>query len=75
MKEKTNIYHEKQSKQLCALHTLNNLFQKNAFNKSNLDDLCLQLSPNTWVNPHRSVFGLGNYDIKYVQYLITIAKL
>lgn len=66
MKEKTNIYHEKQSKQLCALHTLNNLFQKNAFNKSNLDDLCLQLSPNTWVNPHRSVFGLGNYDINVI---------
>ena len=67
MKSKPNIYHEKQSRHLCALHTLNNLFQKpDAFTKTLLDDLCLQLTPNSWINPHRSVFGLGNYDVNVV---------
>ena len=67
MKTKLNIYHEKQSRQLCALHTLNNLFQKSdTFTKALLDDLCLQLTPNSWINPHRSIFGLGNYDVNVV---------
>ena len=36
-----SIYHEKQSKELCALHALNNLFQdEKAFTKSELDNIC-----------------------------------
>ena len=67
MKAKPNIYHEKQSKQLCALPTLNNLFQNaGTFTKAQLDELCLQLTPNSWINPHRSMFGLGNYDVNVV---------
>nr|CAG4647531.1 EOG090X0HOM [Megafenestra aurita]SVE92750.1 EOG090X0HOM [Megafenestra aurita] len=67
LKAKPIIYHEKQSKQLCALHTLNNLFQKaDTFTKIQLDELCLQLTPNSWINPHRSIFGLGNYDVNVV---------
>ena len=32
------VYHEKQTRQLCALHSLNNLFQSSqAFSKSDLD--------------------------------------
>ena len=59
-----SIYHEKQSRQLCALHVLNNLFQDpHAFTKSDLDAICTRLSPNTWINPHKSMLGLGNYDI------------
>nr|CAG4642170.1 EOG090X0HOM [Eurycercus lamellatus] len=61
--EPANIYHEKQSKQMCALHTLNNLFQKPTFTKTQLDDICENLSPQSWINPHRSMIGLGNYDI------------
>jgi hypothetical protein len=34
------IYHEKQVKELCAVHALNNLFQENFFSKSILDDIC-----------------------------------
>ena len=35
------IYHEKQSKELCALHALNNLFQsEKAYAKKDLDDIC-----------------------------------
>lgn len=62
-----NIYHEKQIKELCALHALNNLFQeRNSFTKSQLDSICTTLSPNVWINPHRSMLGIGNYDINVI---------
>ena len=36
-----SIYHEKQSKELCALHALNNLFQnEKAYTKKDLNDIC-----------------------------------
>lgn len=72
--ETTTIYHEKQSKQLCALHTLNNLFQKDAFTKAQLDEICQNLSPNTWINPHRSMFGLGNYDVNIIMAALQIME-
>ena len=35
------IYHERQVKALCALHALNNLFQKEqTFTKKDLDEIC-----------------------------------
>ena len=62
--QEVDIYHEKQSRQLCALHVLNNLFQDQfAFTKSDLDAICNRLTPNAWINPHKSVLGLGNYDV------------
>lgn len=36
------IYHEKQVKELCALHALNNVFQETFFTKAILDDLCVE---------------------------------
>ncbi|ODN01863.1 Josephin-like protein, partial [Orchesella cincta] len=61
------IYHEKQIKSLCALHALNNLIQDGkAFKQEDLDKICSELDPNSWVNPHKSVFGLGNYDINVI---------
>lgn len=38
--ELKKLYHEKQEKQLCLLHTLNNLFQRKEFTKSDLDEIC-----------------------------------
>ena len=62
-----NIYHEKQSRELCALHALNNLFQsENAFTVTELNNICYTLSPDTWVNPHKSSIGLGNYDVNVI---------
>lgn len=62
-----NIYHEKQVKEFCALHALNNLFQEeDAFTKAELDNICYSLSPNDWINPHKSLFGFGNYDINVI---------
>lgn len=63
----TNIYHEKQSRELCALHALNNLFQKSkAFTQKELDEICNILSPGSYINPHRSMLGLGNYDVNVI---------
>lgn len=63
----SDIYHEKQVRELCALHALNNLFQsKDAFTKADLDCICNSLSPDHWINPHKSVLGLGNYDINVI---------
>lgn len=61
------VYHEKQVKELCALHALNNLFQTaNSFSKEQLDAICHSLSPDVWINPHKSLLGLGNYDINVI---------
>ncbi|ALC40677.1 CG3781 [Drosophila busckii] len=63
----SSVYHEKQMRQLCALHALNNLFQgDHSYTKTELDNICNNLSPNVWVNPHRSLLGLGNYDINVI---------
>lgn len=63
----STIYHEKQVRELCALHALNNLFQQQgAFTKEEFDEICGSLSPNTWINPHKSIMGLGNYDINVI---------
>lgn len=103
-----NVYHERQLRELCALHALNNLFQgerivdrmdnlthsyslfiywfdvfcfdwtvdfdtirlyisaKGTYTKVQLDDICKQLSPSEWINPHKSMLGLGNYDINVI---------
>lgn len=61
------IYHEKQVRELCGLHALNNLFQqRDAFTKTELDAICHTLSPDDWINPHKSLLGLGNYDINVI---------
>jgi len=61
------VYHERQSLQMCALHALNNLFQDGrAFSRAQLDEICARLSPDNLINPHKSVLGLGNYDINVI---------
>ncbi|XP_015792832.1 josephin-2 isoform X2 [Tetranychus urticae] len=66
-KSPLNLYHEKQRKKLCALHTLNNLLQSDAFKQADLDEICLRLSPGSrFLNPHRALLGLGNYDVNVI---------
>lgn len=61
------VYHERQRKMLCAVHALNNLFQeKDAYSKADLDAISYNLSPDTLVNPHKNVLGLGNYDVNVI---------
>lgn len=57
------LYHEKQQMQLCLVHTLNTLFQRNEFKKVDLDCIAENLHSARWFNRHRSMFGFGNYDI------------
>ncbi|KAJ7362090.1 Josephin-1 [Desmophyllum pertusum] len=62
-----DIYHERQRQMLCAVHTLNNLFQdRNAYSKADLDAISYNLSPDAFVNPHKNMLGLGNYDVNVV---------
>ncbi|XP_068610597.1 josephin-1 [Brachionichthys hirsutus] len=62
------IYHEKQRRELCALHALNNVFQDGtAFSKDALQDIYQRLSPGTLVTPHKkSMLGNGNYDVNVI---------
>lgn len=61
-----DLYHEQQSYQLCALHVLNNLLGRRELAKADMDRICRQLAPGAWINPHRSVLGLGNYDANVI---------
>jgi len=39
--EAVEVYHERQSRMLCAVHAVNNLLQKrNAVTKQQFDDIC-----------------------------------
>ena len=51
--------------------------QEKAFSKPDLDEICLQLAPdsNSWWNPHRSPIGLGNYDINVIMAALTITRV
>lgn len=61
------IYHERQRLQMCAIHAINNLFQNSSvINKEAMNAICKDLSPDCWRNPHKSLFGLGNYDINAI---------
>ncbi|TRY77522.1 hypothetical protein DNTS_028240, partial [Danionella cerebrum] len=62
------IYHEKQHRELCALHALNNVFQDGAaFSRDTLQDIYQRLSPSTLVTPHKkNMLGNGNYDVNVI---------
>jgi len=60
------MYHEKQKLMRCALHTLNNLFQEQAFTKEDLDEIAYNLTPGSMFNPHKSILGVGNYDVNVI---------
>ncbi|XP_078450983.1 josephin-1 [Lampetra planeri] len=61
------LYHERQRRELCALHALNNVFQDgDAFTKEQLDEICQRLSPDSMLNPHKSMLGTGNYDVNVI---------
>ncbi|RDD45249.1 Josephin-1 [Trichoplax sp. H2] len=57
-------YHERQRQGLCALHTLNCIFQDGTFTKKDLDNICFELSDKKWFNPHKSYSGF--YDVNVI---------
>jgi len=57
--------HEKQILSLCAVHCTNNILQltgSDRVTRSGFNSIAENLAPNAWINPHKSMFGLGNYD-------------
>lgn len=34
--------------------------------KEKMDQICANLSPDEYINPHKSVLGLGNYDVNAI---------
>ncbi|VDN97297.1 unnamed protein product [Rodentolepis nana] len=59
-----NLYHQRQSLMLCAVHAINNVLQRHAVTKADLNRICEELAPDCspFMNPHRNILGLGNYD-------------
>ncbi|CAI4226771.1 unnamed protein product [Auanema sp. JU1783] len=57
------LHHERQVKQMCLVHALNSLLQRKEFTSKDLDRICYSLNENRWFNPHKSILGLGNYDV------------
>ncbi|XP_063283555.1 josephin-2 [Pelobates fuscus] len=60
------VFHERQRLELCAVHALNNLLQRPEISQQLAEDICRGLSPNTMINPHRSILGTGNYDVNVI---------
>jgi len=69
------VYHEKQRLLFCGVHAINNLFQDpDACSKEKLDEVCYNLNSSRWVNPHKSIIGIGNYDVNaIIAYLNTLS--
>ncbi|EGC31969.1 hypothetical protein DICPUDRAFT_89426 [Dictyostelium purpureum] len=58
-----SLYFERQRKKLCGLHVINNFFQQEKYNQRKLDEIAYEIDiSNRLINPHKSFFGLGNYD-------------
>lgn len=63
--KKPELYHERQRLQLCALHSLNSLFQKQIFTKKTLDDI-VERFDKSWCWNEYSSFITGNYDLRII---------
>ncbi|XP_070079287.1 josephin-2 isoform X6 [Equus caballus] len=61
-----SVYHERQRLELCAVHALNNVLQQQLFTQEAADEICKRLSPDSRLNPHRSLLGTGNYDVNVI---------
>lgn len=64
------LYHERQRLALCGIHAVNNLMQSKRYTKTDVDRVCWELSSSSYINPHRSCFGIGNYDVNVVTVLL-----
>ena len=76
------MYHERQSFLHCAVHSLNNLLQFPCFTSSQFNSIASSLhsssssrsfSDNSFLsslqlfNPHKSIFGIGNFDVNVIE--------
>ncbi|KXN73906.1 hypothetical protein CONCODRAFT_77149 [Conidiobolus coronatus NRRL 28638] len=58
------IYHEKQRKKMCGLHTLNNLLQKPQYSSNELNKIGFEINQfqGKWMNYYRNMCW-GDYDV------------
>ena len=47
----------------CVVSAVLCQFQARVYDKFSFDAICDELTPDSWINPHRSLLGVGNYDI------------
>ncbi|CAB9531439.1 Josephin-2 [Seminavis robusta] len=64
------MYHERQRWAFCGVHAVNNLLQKPAYDKDTFDAVCEDLAPSSIMNPHRSMWGIGNYDANVLMVIL-----
>lgn len=62
------IYHEKQKNYDCAIHTLNNLFQRMEFEESEIQEFVETLKRD--FNVKAMIPYLGYYDINLIEYAL-----
>ena len=80
------VFHERQRLMLCGVHCLNNLFCNESpspgeappYSKRSLDAIAeaqhrssRDAGVSGFFNPHRSVLGLGNYDVVVLELAVT----
>lgn len=67
----SNIYHERQDGYNCAIHTVNSIIQSSYYTKKTFEKIAEELykqDPQTnFINPHKNLIGLGNYDINVIE--------
>lgn len=63
--KQNQFYHETQRLQLCALHSINNLFQEKRFSKSDLDEIVDTFDKSWCWNEYSSLYT-GNYDLRII---------
>ncbi|KAK2952339.1 putative Josephin [Blattamonas nauphoetae] len=72
------VFREEQKRQLCAIHSLNNLMQRRVASKDDFDEIASSLSDCTtpWskIFRHKTPF-VGNYDADTVQFALFAASL
>lgn len=71
----TSVYHEKQSRWRCGIHAVNAILKGPVYAPSDFDTIAdsLLVQPRwPWSHPHRSVFGMGEYDVNVL--LVALEK-
>ena len=69
------VFHERQRLMRCGVHSINNLFQCRLYDKFSFDAICEQLTPDAWLNPHRSVLGVGSVRAPYPRPFPTVRRV
>ena len=61
------MYHERQSLMKCGIHCVNNLLGEHCYKTEDFEAIAEELCPRSWWNPHKAIFGIGNYDVNVLQ--------